>query len=128
LIEDPVAEDNDIYLANKNNIYDRIDTVSADYKTILKTKGLNTKTSGTMTFLINLLKEVICDLNNKDGVLYSVCKMNFFEEIIFKEKNIDKFMNMVNSNAITVSTIIPFDCDEIILEYINKLDSKIIEY
>ena len=43
LIEDPVAEDNDSLLKDKNNIHERINAVNASNKAILKTKGINTK-------------------------------------------------------------------------------------
>jgi hypothetical protein len=52
--------------------------------------------------------------------------MGFFEEVIFKEKNIDKFIELTNKKAVKVSTINPFDLDEIILEEISKIESKMI--
>ena len=59
-------------------------------------------------------------------VLYCACEMGFFEEVIFKEKDIEKFMELVNVNAFKVSTIKPFDLDELIHEEINKINSKMI--
>ena len=38
LIEDPIAEDNDSLLKNKNNIYHRVDLVNSNRKYVLKTK------------------------------------------------------------------------------------------
>ena len=126
LIEDPVAEDNDVLLKNKNNIYDRLAIVNSEYKGVLKTKGLNTKTSGTMTFLVNILNKSILDVTNHEGVLYSTCDLTFFEEIIFKEKDINKFLSIIETNAIKVSTINLFDCDEFINKQIKKLNSSIL--
>lgn len=126
LIEDPVAEDNDILLKNKNNIYDRLVIVDSVHKAVLKTKGLNTKTSGTMTLLVNILNKSLNDINNYEGVLYSTCELSFFEEIIFKEKDIYKFLETIETNAVKVSTINLFDCDKVINNQIEKLDSFII--
>lgn len=59
LIEDPVAEDNDRLLKDKNNIHKRINAVNAPNKAILKTKGIDTKTSGTMTLTIGVLTNAL---------------------------------------------------------------------
>ena len=79
VIEDPVAEDNDILLKNKNNIRERLDSVNSPNKAILKTQGIDTKTSGTMTLTIGVLTNVLEECLKKEGVLYSACEMGFFE-------------------------------------------------
>lgn len=79
LIEDPVAEDNDSLLKDKNNIHERINAVNASNKAILKTKGINTKTSGTMTLTIGVLTNALQESQKREGVLYSACEMGFFE-------------------------------------------------
>ena len=126
IIEDPVAEDNDELLKNKNNINERLDAVKSLNKTIIKTKGINTKTSGTMTLTIGVLTNLLNKFLEKEGVLYCACEMGFFEEVIFKEKDIDKFMELVNVNAFKVSTINPFDLDELIHKEIDKINSQMI--
>ena len=126
LIEDPVAEDNDELLKNKNNIKDRLNAVKSPNKAILKTKGINTKTSGTMTLTIGILTNTLSEISKKEGVLYSACEMGFFEEVIFKEKNIDKFIELTDKQAVKVSTINQFSPDEIILNEIDKIKSKMI--
>ena len=126
IIEDPVAEDNDELLKNKNNIYDRLNAVKSSNKAILKTKGINTKTSGTMTLTIGVLTNALNEISKKDGVLYSACEMGFFEEVIFKEKDIDKFIELTDKKAIKVSTINRFSPDEIILDKLDKIKSKMI--
>ena len=127
IIEDPVAEDNDILLKKKNNIHDRINAVNAENKAIIKTKGINTKTSGTMTLTIGVLTNVLNKCLEKDGVLYSTCEMGFFEEIIFKEKDIGKFISLVDKPALKVSTINPFSCDELIKDELNKINCDLNE-
>ncbi len=126
IIEDPVAEDNDELLKDKNNINERLDAVDSMNKAIIKTKGINTKTSGTMTLTIGILTNLLNGFLEREGVLYCACEMGFFEEVIFKEKDIEKFMELVNVNAFKVSTIKPFDLDELIHEEINKINSKMI--
>lgn len=126
LIEDPVAEDNDELLKNKNNIYDRLNAVKSPNKKVLKTEGINTKTSGTMTLTIGVLTDTLNQISNKEGVLYSACEMGFFEEVIFKEKNIDKFIELTDKQAIKISTIHPFSPDDIITNELNRIESKMI--
>lgn len=126
LIEDPVAEDNDNLLKDKNNIHERINAVNASNKAILKTKGINTKTSGTMTLTIGVLTNALQESQKREGVLYSACEMGFFEEVIFKEKNIPKFVELVSKNAMKISTIDPFSCDDLIKTQLDKIESKMI--
>lgn len=127
IIEDPVAEDNDKLLAEKNNIHDRLNAVKSPNKGIIKTKGINTKTSGTMTLTIGVLTNVLNSCLEKEGVLYSACEMGFFEDIIFKEKNIEKFIMSVDKQALKVSAINPFNCDELIKNEISKINSDLNE-
>ncbi|WP_458454610.1 SAM-dependent methyltransferase HcgC family protein [Methanobrevibacter sp.] len=124
IIEDPVAEDNDELLKNKNNIHDRLNSVKSPNKAILKTMGIDTKTSGTMTLAIGVLTNALNECIKREGVLYSACEMGFFEEVIFKEQNIPKFLKLTDRNALKVSTIDPFDCDEIILKELSEIKSK----
>ena len=126
LIEDPVAEDNDSLLKDKNNIHERINSVNSSNKAILKTTGINTKTSGTMTLTIGVLTNALQESQKKEGVLYSACEMGFFEEVIFKEKNIPKFVELVSKNAMKISTINPFSCDDLIKTQLDKIESKMI--
>ncbi|MCQ2970305.1 hypothetical protein SAMN05216439_1250 [Methanobrevibacter gottschalkii] len=126
IIEDPIAENNDILLKHKNNILNRINVVNSQNKAIIKTKGINTKTSGTMSLTMRILTNALDNCLKKEGVLYSACEMGFFEEIIFKEKNIDKFIELTNMPAIKVSTIKPFNCNEIINRELDKITSKMI--
>ena len=126
IIEDPVAEDNDKLLAEKNNIHERLRAVKAKNKAIIKTKGIDTKTSGTMTLTIGALTNLLNSFLEKEGVLYCACEMGFFEEVIFKQKDIGKFIELTNVNAFKVSTINPFDLDEMIREEISKIITEMI--
>ena len=127
IIEDPVAEDNDVLLKNKNNIHERLTAVTAKNKAIIKTKGINTKTSGTMTLTIGILTNALANCLEKDGVLYSACEMGFFEEVIFKQKDIGKFIELVDRPALKISTIDPFNCDDLIHDEIKKINCDLNE-
>ena len=126
IIEDPIAEENDSALKEKNNIHERLNAVKSPNKALLKTQGIDTKTSGTMTLTIGVLTDLLNEFLKRNGVLYCACEMGFFEEVIFKEKNIPKFIELANANAIKISTIEPFDLDEQIMEEIDKINSKMI--
>ena len=126
LIEDPIAEENDALLKDKNNIYNRANMVNSYNKYVLKTKGLNTKTSGTMTLAIDVLRQSMNSILARDGVLYCASEMTFYEEIIFKEKDLKKFFKLIESPVLKVSTIQPFDCDGIINEFIDNIYSEIL--
>ncbi|WP_407380685.1 SAM-dependent methyltransferase HcgC family protein [Methanobrevibacter sp.] len=126
IIEDPVAEDNDKLLKDKNNIHERLDAVNSQNKAILKSKGINTKTSGTMTLTIGVLTNLLNRFLERPGVLYCACEMGFFEEVIFKQKDIAKFIELSDVNAFKVSTIKPFDLDELIREEIDRITSEMI--
>ena len=58
-----------------------------------------------MTLTIGVLTNVLNQISKKEGVLYSACEMGFFEEVIFKEKNIDKFIELTNKKAHFTSTV-----------------------
>lgn len=126
IIEDPIAEDNDPLLNVKNNIYNRASLVNSYNKYVLKTKGLDTKTSGTMTLAIDVLRQSMNEILAREGVLYCSSEMTFYEEIIFKEKDLDRFFRLIESPVIKVSTILPFDCDDIIKDFIDEIHSEIL--
>ena len=79
-----------------------------------------------MTLTIGVLTNVLNETFKKKGVLYSACEMGFYEEVIFKQKDIDKFIELANSKALKISTIKAFNLDELILDELNKIESKMI--
>jgi hypothetical protein len=80
-----------------------------------------------MTLTIGILTNVLDACLKKEGVLYSACEMGFFEEVIFKEQNINKFIELTDKPALKVSTINPFDCNELIEKEIDKIYSDLNE-
>ena len=113
-------------LKAKNNIHERLSVVSSPNKAVIKTTGINTKTSGTMTLTIGILTNLLNKCHDRKGVLYSACEMGFFEEVIFKEQDIEKFIELTDVNAFKISTISPFDLDEMIGEELNKINSRMV--
>ena len=79
-----------------------------------------------MTLTIGVLTNALQESQKREGVLYSACEMGFFEEVIFKEKNIPKFVELVSKNAMKISTIDPFSCDDLIKTQLDKIESKMI--
>ena len=79
-----------------------------------------------MTFAIDVLRQSMNRILAEDGVLYCSSEMTFYEEIIFMEKNLDKFFKLIESPVIKVSTILPFDCDETIKGFIDNINSEIL--
>lgn len=86
LIEDPVAEDNDELLSDKNNIHDRLNAVKSPNKAILKTKGINTKTSGTMTLTIGILTNVLNKCLKKKVFSTVLVKWDFLKKLYLNRK------------------------------------------
>lgn len=125
LVEDPTSDGSDELITGKNNIIARLKSANSNYKGVLKTKGLGSKTSGTMTLTLEILRKSLADALNKPGVLYGVAGMEFYEGILFKEKNVHKFLNLIKKPALTISTLEPFSCDEIIHEYLDKLYARV---
>ena len=79
-----------------------------------------------MTLTIGILTNTLNEISKKNGVLYSACEMGFFEEIIFKEKNINKFIELTDTQSIKISTINQFSPDEIILNELDKIKSRMV--
>lgn len=125
LVEDPSSDGSDNLILQKNNIINRLRLSNSIYKGILKTGGLNSKTSGTMTLTIEILRKSLEDVLKNTGVLYGVAGMEFYEGALFKEKDVDKFLSLIKKPALTVSTLEPISCDEIIKKYLKRIGSDV---
>lgn len=125
LVEDPTSDGSDNSIIQKNNTMNRIELASSSHRGILKTGGLNTKTSGTMTMTIEILRKGLNDLLNSNGVLYGVAGMNFYEGVLFKEKNHQKFRELMKEPALIISALQPISPDDALEEYLQKIDSVV---
>lgn len=125
LIEDPTSDGSDQIINKKNNIDQRLIASKSPNKGILRTTGLNSKTSGTMTLTIEVLRRSLEDILNTEGVLYGVAAMNFYEGILFKEKDCNKFLNLIKSPAMVISSIQALSPDLYIEKYLDKIETKV---
>ena len=101
IIEDPVAEDNDPLLKDKNNIDERLNVVKSPNKAIIKTEGINTKTSGTMTLTIGAFNKCLKICLEKEGSRFIVLvKWAFLKRSSSKKKILTNSLNSVNVNAL----------------------------
>jgi len=125
LVEDPTSDGSDNSIVEKNNIMERIELAGSKHRGILKTGGLDTKTSGTMTMTIEVLRKGLNDILNSNGVLYGVAGMNFYEGGLFKEKNHQKFQELVKDPALIISALQPISPDDALEKYLEKIDSVV---
>ncbi len=125
LVEDPCSEGSDASIQKKNMTLERIENSKSINRGILKTGGLNSKTSGTMTLAVQVLLKSLQNLLDEDGVLYGVVSMDFYEGILFHEKNIQKFQEMIKKPAVTVSSLRPVSVDTEIEANLTKIKSMV---
>lgn len=121
LVEDPTSDGSDETIKRNNNIMARLKAANANHEGVLKTQGLNSKTSGTMTITMEILRKSLADALSKPGVLYGVAGMEFYEGVLFKEKDVNKFSKLMQKPALTISTMEPFSFDAMIEEYLDKV-------
>lgn len=125
LAEDPTSDGSDHRIIEKSNIDDRIDVAGSKYRGILKTGGLSTKTSGTMTLTIEVLRKSLSDVLKSNGVLYGVAGMNFYEGVIFKERDHDKYQSLLKEPALIISALQPLSSDDMLEKYLKEINSTV---
>lgn len=125
LVEDPTSDGSDKLILKKSNVKYRLQFSNADHKGILKTGGLQSKTSGTMTLTIETLRKSLENVLKREGVLYGVAAMDFYEGILFKEKNVQKFLKATEKPALTVSALNFIQCDDAIQHQLSKVTSRV---
>lgn len=125
LVEDPTSDGSDEVIRKKSNINKRIDSAHSPYKGLLKTTGLKAKTSGTMTLTMEVLRLSMEDILRKDGVLYAVPGMRFYERILFRQKDYKKFLNLLKTPAMIISSINPISPDKYIEKYIEQINCEV---
>lgn len=125
VVEDPCSEGSDDSIQRNNMTIERIENSKSINRGILKTGGLNSKTSGTMTLMVQVLLKSLKNLLDEDGVLYGVASMDFYEGVLFHEKNLQKFQEMIKKPAVTVSSLRPVSVDKKIEANLMKIDSVV---
>ena len=127
LTEDPSSDGSDNLIKDKNLTLTRLKSASAQYKARIFTSGLMSKTSGTMTLTMDVLRKSVEEVLKTNGVLYAVASLDFYEGILFKEKNTEKFLESVNRPAMVVSSINPVQIDKTIIKIIEKIKVEILD-
>lgn len=127
IVENPCSDASDQTIKEFDETKERISAVKAPLKGILYTGGLNTKTSGTMTLTIEVLRKSLNKILKMDGVLYASSPLIFYERIIFQEKDCKKFIESLKENALIASSLKKPDCNIPIKENLRKIKSHIEE-
>jgi hypothetical protein len=128
LAEDPSSDGSDDLIQSKNFTQQRLEASSAIHRGRIFTSGLGSKTSGTMTLTLDVLRKSIEEVLKKEGVLYAVASLDFYEGILFKEKNVEKFLETLQRPAMVASSLKPIDLDSILNQQMKKITVDIIEY
>jgi hypothetical protein len=128
LVEDPCSEGSDTTILRKNQCFFLLSRVNASRKGSLFTGGLKTKTSGTMTLMIEVLQRSMNDAKQAQGVLYSTSPLEHFERLLFIEKNHDQFLASLQRPALIVSSLEPLDCDEVITRNLSSVTCRILDF
>ncbi|MBP2133574.1 hypothetical protein J2128_001528 [Methanomicrobium sp. W14] len=128
IVENPCSDGSGDALKKINHSRKLLETMNAPAGGLLHSGGLNSKTSGTMTIAIEILRRSMEDALSMDGVLYAAASMEFYERILFKEKNPEKFVKSLKKNAFTVSSVNSVDCNDIITNNLGRLKSEVIDF
>jgi len=121
LVEDPSSDGSDDLIQNKNFTEQRIKASSANHRGLIFTSGLGSKTSGTMTLTMDVLRKSLEEVLKEEGVLYAVASLDFYERILFKEENTEKFLETLQRPAMVVSSIKAVDLDIILAKQLTKI-------
>ncbi len=127
LAEDPSSDESDNVIQSKNFTQKRINASSANHRGRIFTSGLGSKTSGTMTLTMDVLRKSLEEVLKEKGVLYAVASLDFYERILFKEENTEKFLEALQRPAMVASSIKPVNLDNILAEQLKKITVTIKE-
>lgn len=125
IIEDPASDGSDSLIRQKRRCRDILSRVHAPRKGILRTCGLRSKTSGTMTLSLDVLRYSMHAAIREEGVLYATAPMEFAERILFKEQDPVHFFESLNRPALTVSALREITCDTYLENTLDRIHSQI---
>ncbi|MDI9614926.1 DUF1188 domain-containing protein [Methanothermobacter sp.] len=126
IVEDPTSDGSDETIRRFNRTYDRLRMVESDISGALHTDGIGAKTSGTMTLTVEVMRRSMADALEFEGVLYATATLEFFERILFKEGDPERFLRRLESPSLVVSSLEELDCDGIIEGNLGMIKSRII--
>jgi len=125
LVEDPAADGSDAVIRQSRRCREIVSGMDAPRKGILRTGGLRSKTSGTMTLTVDVLRHSMNTVVREEGVLYATAPMTFFERILFREKDTARFMECLARPALTVSSLREIACDSHLETILDRVHSHI---
>lgn len=127
VIEDPCSDASDTDICSASTRLKILKNHPAEKKGLLVTSGLNTKTSGTMTMTVAVMRQAAVNAEKSAGTLYAVSSEGFPERILFKEQNIQKFYSLMKQPALIISSLNDADADSFLLESVSHIGSKVTE-
>lgn len=125
IVEDPCSDGSDEIIRKSSQCATLPPLVPARERGILSTGGLQSKTSGTMTITMDVLRHSLRDTLREKGVLYSAATMESFERILFQEKDTEKFRERLKRPALMVSSLSEVNCDRIIERNLSEITSRV---
>lgn len=128
LVENPCSDGSDYRIKRVDESLDRLEVSKAKHRGFLFTLGLNSKTSGTMTLTMEVLRHSWENVLQKEGVMYAVSSLDFYERILFKEKDPKKFIKSIRRPGLIISSVEPVNVDNVIQEQLKKIKSQVIDY
>jgi hypothetical protein len=125
LVEDPTSDGSDGLIQRTSRYRELAGCTQAAKRGVLRTWGLKSKTSGTMTLSLEVLRRAMADALRKEGVLYSTAPLEFSERILFHEKDPERFFENLERPALVVSSLKDVDCDAILWSVLSRLQSRV---
>ncbi len=126
LTEDPCSDGSDAEIRACSTRETILSRHTAPVKGLLQTYGLGTKTSGTMSLTHGVLARAVKEACRIPGVLYSTTTAGFSERILFREQNLLKFQESLNTPALVISTLGNADADELLRRSLSRIQTRII--
>lgn len=126
--EDPCSDGSDAVILQVNQCYKLIGSMESERRGVLQTGGLNTKTSGTMTLMVEILRRSMEDATKLEGVLYSTGYLEPFERLLFREGNFEEFTKKLLKSALIISSLTQVNPDGVIQIHVSAVTSKITDF
>ena len=127
IVEEPCSDGSDKCVQDFSQTRKLLDSMNISNSGFLYTYGLNSNTSGTMTLTLEVIRRAMDETLSKEGVLYCTSHMDFFEGILFKDKDSDTFLKTLSAPALVVSSLKEVNCNTIIEKTLSSVKSVVID-
>jgi hypothetical protein len=126
IVEEPCSDGSDRYIQDFSQAKKLVDSMNILNSGLLYTYGLNSNTSGTMTLTIEVIRRSMETALSNDGVLYCTTHLDFFEGILFNEKDSVTFLKKLSAPALITSSLKEINCDSILEKTLSCVKSVLI--